>query len=113
MTGIVLRGAFAIIGFWIAMQVLGGIQFDTPATLFLAGLLLGVINAILRPVLVVLTLPITVLTLGLFLLVLNAAMVGLVATLLPGMHVASFGTALATAVIISLTSWVGNAFVKR
>ena len=83
MLGLLLRGAFAAIGLWVATFFVAGLHFDTPATLVLAGLLLGVVNACLRPVLVVLTLPVTLLTLGLFLLVINAAMVALVAWLMP------------------------------
>jgi putative membrane protein len=113
MLGLILRGLFAAAGFWVATQFVSGVSFDKPATLILAGLLLGVVNAFLRPVLVLLTFPITIVTLGLFLLVINAAMVALVARLMPGMHVASFGDALLTAVIVSLVSWVGNALFRR
>jgi len=112
MQGILLRGTFAALGLWVATFFVGGLSFTTPATLVVAGLLLGVVNALVRPVLVVLTLPITLVTLGLFLLVINAAMVALVAWLMPGMHVASFGSALATAIIVSLVSWVGAALAR-
>jgi putative membrane protein len=109
MLGILLRGAFAALGLWVATFFVAGLSFDKPATLVIAGLVLGLVNAILRPVLVMLTLPITVVTLGLFLLVINAAMVGLVAWLMPGMHVTGFWPALATAIIVSLVGWVGAA----
>ena len=107
MNGILLRGAFAAIGLWVATFFVGGLHFDKPATLIIAGLVLGLVNALLRPLLVVLTLPITLLTLGLFLLVINAAMVGLVAWLMPGMQIDGFVAALATAIIVSLVGWVG------
>ena len=112
MPGFLLRGAFAALGLWIATFFVTGLHFDRPATLIIAGLVLGLVNAFLRPVLVVLTLPITLVTLGLFLLVINAAMIGLVAWLLPGMHVQSFGSALATAIIVSLVGWVGAALAR-
>ena len=112
MQGIVLRGTFAALGLWVATFFVGGLYFETPATLIVAGLALGLVNALLRPVLVVLTLPITLVTLGLFLLVINAAMVALVAWLMPGMHVAGFGSALATAIIVSLVTWVGAALAR-
>ncbi len=112
MLGILLRGAFAALGLWVATFFVTGLSFDKPATLVIAGLVLGLVNAILRPVLVVLTLPITVVTLGLFLLVINAAMVALVAWLMPGMHVAGFWPALATAIIVSLVGWVGGALAR-
>ena len=77
----------------------------------LAGLLLGLVNSVVRPIAIVLTLPMTIVTLGLFLLVINAGMVGLVAWMLPGMHVASFSAAFWTAVVVSLVSIVGSWFV--
>ena len=112
MTGILLRGVFAAIGLWVATFVVTGLHIDAPATLLIAGLVLGVVNALLRPVLVVLTLPVTLLTLGLFLLVINAAMVALVAWLMPGMHVAGFLSALATALIVSVVTWLGHALAR-
>jgi putative membrane protein len=73
---------------------------------------LGFVNAILRPILVILTLPITIVTLGLFLLVINAAMVALVATLLHGMRVDGFLAALGTALIVSVVGWIGGALAR-
>jgi putative membrane protein len=112
MAGFLLRGAFAALGLWVASLLLAGLRFDSPATLVLAGLLLGLVNAIVRPLAVVLTFPITLLTLGLFLLVINAAMVALVAWLMPGMHVASFGTALLASIVVSVVSFVAHAAVR-
>ena len=112
MPGILLRGAFAAIGLWVATFFVTGLSFDRPATLILAGLVLGLVNALLRPLLVVLTLPITLVTLGLFLLVINAAMVGLVAWLMPGMRLGSFWAALGTAIIVSLVGWIGAALAR-
>ncbi len=112
MSALLIRGACAIIGFWLATQWVNGVVFDDSATLLFAGLLLGVINAVMKPILVILTLPITVMTLGLFLFVINAATVALVAWLLPGMHVAGFHAALMSAILVSLVSWVGNAFAR-
>ena len=112
MLGILLRGIFAAIGLWVASQFVSGLHFDRPSTLILAGLALGIANAFLRPLLVVLTLPITLLTLGLFLLVINAAMVALVAWLMPGMRLDGFWAALGTAIIVSLVSWVGAALAR-
>jgi putative membrane protein len=112
MTGILLRGTFAAIGLWVATFFVTGLHFDKPATLLIAGLLLGLVNAFLRPLLVVLTLPITLLTLGLFLLVINAAMVGFVAWLMPGMRIDGFGPALGTAIIVSVVGWLGAALAR-
>ena len=109
MTGFVLRALMTAVGLWIATRWINGIRIDDAATLVLAGALLGIINAIVRPIAIVLTLPITILTLGLFLLVVNAGMVALVAALLPGFHIfGGFWSALGTAVIVSITGWIGS-----
>jgi putative membrane protein len=108
MTGFVLRALISAIGLWIATRWVSGIYIDSAGTLILAGLLLGVVNAIVRPVAILLTLPITIVTLGLFLLVVNAAMVALVAGLLPGFSIAGFGSAFATALIVWITGWIGS-----
>ncbi len=111
MSGFLIRGLIVALGLWLATAWVQGIFIDTPVTLILAGLLLGVVNAVVRPIAILLTLPMTILTLGLFLLVINAGMVGLVAWMLPGMHVASFGAAFWTALVVSLVSIVGSWFV--
>jgi putative membrane protein len=109
MTGFILRALITAIGLWIATRWVNGIRIDDATTLVLAGALLGIINAIVRPIAIVLTLPITILTLGLFLLVVNAGMVALVAALLPGFHIfGGFWSALGTAIIVSITGWIGS-----
>jgi putative membrane protein len=70
-----------------------------------------VVNSIIRPIAILLTLPMTILTLGLFLLVINAGMVALVAWMLPGMHVRNFVAAFWTSILVSLVSFVGSWFV--
>jgi putative membrane protein len=108
MTGFVLRALITAIGLWIATYWVSGIRIDDALTLVLAGALLGIVNAIIRPIAIVLTLPITVLTLGLFLLVVNAGMIALVAALLPGFHITGgFTSAFATALIVWVTGWIG------
>lgn len=111
MTGFVLRVAIVALGLWLATQILPGLHFDTPGYLLGAALLLGVVNAIVRPIAVLLTLPLTLLTLGLFLLVINAAMLGLVALLLAGFHVSGFWTAVGGALIVSLTGWLASGLI--
>ena len=111
MVGFVLRAVIAALGLWLATRWVQGISIDSATTLLLAGLLLGVVNAFVRPVVTILTLPITLITLGLFLLVINAGMVGLVAAMLSGFHVQNFGAALLTAIIVTLTGWVGSWFI--
>jgi putative membrane protein len=111
MAGFLLRGLIAALGLWAATAMLSGIVINTPTTLVLAGLLLGVVNAIVRPFALLLSLPALVLTLGLFLLVVNAAMLGLVALMLPGFKIAGFWTAIGAALIVSIVSWIGSWFI--
>ncbi len=101
----------AAAGLWVASRLLSGVQIEGGGTLVLGALLLGFVNAFVRPLLVVLTFPITLVTLGLFLWVINAAMLGLVAALLPGFGIAGLGSALLASIIVSLTSWVGSSFI--
>jgi putative membrane protein len=111
MLGFFVRAAIVALGLWLATAWVHGVRIDSPETLILAGILLGVVNSIVRPIAILLTLPMTILTLGLFLLVINAGMVALVAWMLPGMHVAGFGPAFWTALVVSLVSIVGSWFV--
>ena len=107
-----LRAALAALGLWLAAELIGGFNIASPGTLILAALLLGVCNALVRPVLVLLTLPITLLTLGLFLLVVNAAVLGLVALLLPGFSIAGFVPAVLGGLVVSITGWIGSLLFK-
>lgn len=111
MLGFLVRACIVALGLWLATVWVSGVSIDTPATLILAGVLLGIVNSIIRPIAILLTLPMTILTLGLFLLVINAGMVALVAWMLPGMHVAGFWSAFWTSVLVSLVSFVGSWFV--
>ncbi|HEY0341664.1 MAG TPA: phage holin family protein [Steroidobacteraceae bacterium] len=112
MTGFVLRALFSAIGLWIATRWVAGIWIADAGTLILAGALLGIVNAIVRPIAILLTLPITILSLGFFLLVVNAGMVALVAGLLPGFHIpGGFWSAFGTALIVWVTGWVGSWFI--
>lgn len=108
MQNFLLRAAIAALGLWLATQWVGGLYIDAPMTLAVAAILLGVVNALVRPLVILLTLPFTLITLGLFLLVINAAMLGLVALLLPGMQVVGFWDAFLGALIVSIVSWVGS-----
>ena len=111
MAGFLLRGLVAALGLWAATAMLDGITIDTATTLVLAGLLLGIVNAIVRPFALLLSLPALLVTLGLFLLVINAAMLGLVAMMLPGFRIDGFWTAVGGALIVSVISWVGSWFI--
>lgn len=111
MRGFALRTLVGAFGIWLASEVLTGVQLRGPGTIFAAAFLLGIANAFVRPVLTLVTLPITVLTLGLFLLVINAAMLGLVARLLPGFHVDGFGPALLGSLLVGLTGWIASWYI--
>ena len=108
MRGIILRLAITALGLWLASVLVPGITIDTPGTLILAALLLGIVNALVRPLAVLLTLPLTILTLGIFLLFVNAAMFGLVAALLDGFSVSGFFAALFGWLIVSFTSTIAS-----
>jgi putative membrane protein len=107
-----LRVIIVALGLWLATELISGIRIATPGALLVAALLLGVCNALVRPILVVLTLPITVLTLGLFLLVVNAAVFALVAALVPGFTVAGFLPALLGSLVVSVTGWIASILFK-
>jgi putative membrane protein len=111
MVGFLLRAAIAALGLWVASEIFDGLVFESPAKLIVAALLLGVVNAFVRPLAFILTLPLTVLTLGLFLLVLNAGMVALVAWIVPGFEVSGFWTAVGTALVVSLVSWAASSAI--
>jgi putative membrane protein len=109
----ILRVLIAALGLWCATEWVQGITVSTPTTLIIAALLLGLVNAIVRPIVVILTLPFTLLTLGLFLLIVNAAMLGLVAAFLPGFSIAGFWPAFWAAIIVSIVSWIGSVLFKK
>lgn len=109
--GILVRMLITMVGLWLASLVVSGISVDSTWTLLWAALWLGVVNAFVRPIAVLLTLPITLLSLGLFLWVINAAMIGIVGWLLSGFEVMGFGSALLAALIVGLTGWIGNGFI--
>lgn len=111
MNGFLLRWFIGSLGLWLAASVVTGINAEGVGTLMIAALLLGVVNAIVRPLLIILTLPITVITLGLFLLVINAAMLGLVAWILPGLSVDGFVSALLGSILISAVGWLASWFI--
>jgi putative membrane protein len=111
MAGFLLRILVVALGLWLASELVPGIVIVGAWTLLGAALLLGIVNAVVRPLLVILTLPITVITLGLFLLVVNAAMLGLVAWMFDGFTIAGFWPALFGAIVVSLTGWLASYFI--
>lgn len=104
MNGIILRTLIIMLGLYLASVLVPGVQITGAWSFILAAVLLGLVNAFVRPVAFLLTLPLTVVSLGLFLFVLNAAMFGLVAAMLDGFTVAGFWSAIFGAIIVSVTS---------
>ena len=104
---LVLNGLAIIIAAWL----LPGIHITSTLSALLAGVILGFVNAIVRPVLFFLTLPLTLLTLGLFIFVLNAICFALTAWLVPGFSVDGFFSALVGALLVSIVSWILNGLV--
>jgi putative membrane protein len=113
MAGFILRALIAALGLWAATEIFkGSIVISNATTLVFAGLLLGLVNAFVRPFVLLLALPALLFTLGLFLLVINAAMLGLVALLLPGFLIpGGFWTAVGSALVVSVVSWIGSWFI--
>ncbi len=111
MPGFLLRLAISAFGLWLAAQIVPGMRISGTGTLVAAAFLLGVVNALVRPIVILLTLPITLVTLGVFLLVINAGMLGLVAALLPNFHLEGLLTAVLGSIVVSLTGWVASWYV--
>jgi len=108
--GFLFRAGFAALGLWLADRLLAGVVIADDWSLAGSALLLGIVNAVVRPIFILLTLPITVMTLGLFLWAINALMILLVASLVDGFRVESFGTALVAAALVSVAGWLGASF---
>lgn len=111
LTPFLLHWGITALSLWVASHLFKGIRFSSTGALAVAALLLGLANAVVRPLLVLLTLPLTVLTFGLFLLVINALMLLLVAKLVEGFKVEGFWTAFWASLFITLLSVVLGAFV--
>ena len=111
MRGFITRVLITGLGLWLAATIVPGITVAGWKSLLAAAIVLGIVNAIVRPVLIVLTLPITLVTLGLFLLVVNGLSFALAAALVPGFHVASLGGAILGSLVVGVTGWFANSFV--
>ncbi|WP_038211621.1 phage holin family protein [Xenophilus azovorans] len=107
-----VQWAITALALWVASHIFKGLKFDSTGALVISALLLGFANAIVKPLLIVLTLPLTLLTFGLFLLVINALMILLVAALVRGFRVSGFWTALFASLFVSILSLLIGAFVS-
>lgn len=115
MTGIkhfIFRWAATTVAVMVASSIIRGIRYDTVATLIGASLLLGILNAFVRPFLLILSAPVILLSLGFFILVLNALLLLLVPSVVVGFHVDSFWSAFWGAIVISIVSWILSAFFR-
>jgi putative membrane protein len=110
--GFLVRLVVNAAALWVAAQLVPGIAVSGFTPLLFAALVLGLINAIVRPILIILTLPLTLLTLGLFIFVLNAFCLWLTSRIVPGFQVQTFGAALLGALVVSIVSWLLTAFVS-
>lgn len=105
-TGLLVGWLASAAAVWLTAELIPGMQVKSFWTALGVAVVLGFMNAFVRPLLVILTLPVTLLTLGLFLLVVNAAVLGLSAWFVPGFSLAGFGTAVIAALVLSLVSTV-------
>jgi len=89
---------------WIASLMFQGISFSSKKSLFISALLLGLVNAVVKPVIIILTIPLTLITFGFFLLVINALMMMLVSALVPGFRISGFWTAFFASIVVTVVS---------
>lgn len=104
LTPFLVQWAITALSLWVASLIFKGLKFESPGALVGSALLLGLANALVKPLLIVLTLPLTLVTFGLFLLVINALMILLVAALVRGFRVSGFWTAFFASIFISILS---------
>jgi len=110
--GFLIRVLVNALAIMLAASILPGIHVEGLVPALVGGLLLGLVNAVVRPVLIILTLPITLVTLGFFLLVLNALCFWLVDSLVKGFYVAGFSAAFLGAIVVSIVSWIMTALIS-
>lgn len=108
MLGFILQAVVTAIGLWAASRVVPGVEFASNGSLIAAAVILGVVNAFVRPLMVLLTLPLTIVTFGLFLLVVNAAMIGLTSLFLDGFTVNGLWAGIGAAIVTGVVSWIAG-----
>ena len=113
MRGIIVRLLINVVGIWLATAIVPGIATATSGALIWAAICLGLVNAFIRPLIVVMTFPLTMLSLGLFLLIINAGMLNLAAWFVDGFEVQGFFSSVFGAIVVSLVSWAGSAFINE
>jgi len=113
MTRFLINWLVIAVALWVTAYIIPGVEVSSWTALAIAAVVLGFVNAIVRPIFVILTLPITVLTLGLFYLVINGFTFLLVSKVVPGFNVLSFGWAILGALVVSLVSWFIGSFTSN
>ena len=111
MKGFFFRLLITALGLWAASVIVPGVMIRGPGTLVVAALVLGFVNAVIRPLILILTLPLTLVTLGLFILVVNGISVALVAWIVPGFGLSGLGAAILASIVVGLTGWLASIFV--
>ena len=107
----IVQAIVTALGLWLSAKVVPGVDFTSTGSLVAAAVVLGLVNAVVRPIMVILTLPLTIVTLGLFLLVVNAAMIGLTAWFLGGFAVNGLWAGIGAAIVTGVVSWLAGAFI--
>ena len=107
----ILQAVVTALGLWLSAYLVPGVEFTATGSLIAAAVLLGLVNAVVRPILVFVTFPLTVVTLGLFLLVVNAATIGLTAMFLGGFVVDGLWAGIGAAIVTGVVSWLAGAFI--
>ena len=108
MLGFIVQAVVTAIGLWASAKLVPGVEFTSTGSLIAAAVILGVVNAFVRPLMVILTLPLTIVTFGLFLLVVNAAMIGLTAVFLGGFVVDGLWAGIGAAIVTGVVSWIAG-----
>lgn len=111
MTNLLVHWVVLAVALWVASSVVSGVQVNGWPALVVGAAVLGLVNAVVRPVMTILTLPITILTLGLFYLVVNGAAFGLAAALVPGFDIASWTAAILGALVTGIAAWIVGALL--
>jgi putative membrane protein len=106
--GLLARIVLNAVAIAVATWLVPGLQLSGPGAAIIAGALLGLVNALVRPILLVLTFPFTLVTLGLFIFVVNAICLGLTAAIVPGFAIGSYTAAFLGALVVTIVSWILN-----
>jgi putative membrane protein len=113
LTGFAIALAINALALWIANGLFGGVTIEGWGAYLFGALVLGFANAVLKPILAILTLPLILVTLGFFLLLINVGMVALTAWIVPNFSVDGFWTYVGVVIVVWLVNWAGNAFLER